>query len=158
VGHHLVAGLELERGETMGDHHVSERAVVHVVSGRVSIDASGGTVECTAGTLVTFAPGERHSVHAAENATLLGLLAPWPAAQHYTDAEAGHGSSLPPARPLLSSPRRAATPERTSLVCGGSGALGGAVVGAFLPARPVVAASWFGAPPGCELREGHQTP
>jgi quercetin dioxygenase-like cupin family protein len=80
----------------MGDHHVRERAVVHVVGGRVSIDASGETVECAAGTLVTFAPGERHSVHAAENATLLLLLAPWPASRHYTDAEASHAQRLPP--------------------------------------------------------------
>ncbi|HEY5660257.1 MAG TPA: cupin domain-containing protein [Gaiellaceae bacterium] len=88
--------VELESGETMGDHHVRERAVVHVVSGRVSIDASGETAECAAGTLVTFAPGERHSVHAAEKATLLLLLAPWPAARHYTDdAEAGHAQHLP---------------------------------------------------------------
>lgn len=88
--------VELESGETMGDHHVRERAVVHVVSGRVSIDASGETAECAAGTLVNFAPGERHSVHAAEKATLLLLLAPWPAARHYTDdAEAGHAQHLP---------------------------------------------------------------
>lgn len=88
--------VDLESGETMGDHHVRERAVVHVVSGRVSIDASGETAECAAGTLVTFAPGERHSVHAAEKATLLLLLAPWPAARHYTDdAEAGHAQHLP---------------------------------------------------------------
>ena len=89
--------IELERGETMGDHHVRERAVVHVVSGRVAIEASGENVECAAGTLLTFAPGERHSVHAAEHSTLLLLLAPWPAARHYTDdAEAGHAQQLPP--------------------------------------------------------------
>jgi hypothetical protein len=32
--------IELDCGETMGDHHVRERAVVQVVSGRVSIEAS----------------------------------------------------------------------------------------------------------------------
>jgi quercetin dioxygenase-like cupin family protein len=88
--------VELEPGETMGDHHVRERAVVHVVSGRVSIDASGETAECAAGTLVTFAPGERHSVHAAEETTLLLFLAPWPAAHHYSDdSEADHAQHLP---------------------------------------------------------------
>jgi quercetin dioxygenase-like cupin family protein len=92
-----MVAIELERGETMGDHHVRERAVVHVVRGRVALDASGERVECGAGTLVTFEPGERHSVHAAEDATLLLLLAPWPAASHYTDdAEAGHAQQLPP--------------------------------------------------------------
>lgn len=88
--------VELEAGETMGDHHVRERAVVHIVTGRISIDASGETAECAAGALVTFAPGERHSIRAAEKATLLLLLAPWPAAQHYGDgAEADHAQQLP---------------------------------------------------------------
>lgn len=88
--------VELESGQTMGDHHVRERAVVHIVSGRVSIDASGETAECPAGTVVTFAPGERHSVHAVEGSTLLLLLAPWPAAHHYSaDAEADHAQRLP---------------------------------------------------------------
>lgn len=88
--------VELESGETMGDHHVRERAVVHVISGRVSIDASGESAECPAGTVVTFAPGERHSVHAVEKSALLLLLAPWPAAQHYSDqAEADHAQHLP---------------------------------------------------------------
>ena len=88
--------VELEAGETMGDHHVRERAVVHVVTGRVSLDAHGETAECAAGALVTFAPGERHSVRAVEKATLLLLLAPWPAAHHYSDdAEAEHARHLP---------------------------------------------------------------
>jgi quercetin dioxygenase-like cupin family protein len=89
--------IELERGETMGNHHVRERAVLHVVSGRVAIEASGESVECAAGTLVTFAPDEPHSVSAHEDATLLLLLAAWPAARHYTDeAEAAHAQELPP--------------------------------------------------------------
>lgn len=88
--------VELTEGETMGDHHVRERAVVHVVHGRVAIDASAETAECAAGTLVTFAPGERHSVRALADTTLLLLLAPWPAAAHYTDeAEAARAQRLP---------------------------------------------------------------
>jgi quercetin dioxygenase-like cupin family protein len=82
--------VELDRDETMGDHHVRERAVVQVVSGRISIEASGERVECRAGTLVTFSPGERHGVHALEHSLLLLILAPWPAAEHYTDADAPH--------------------------------------------------------------------
>jgi quercetin dioxygenase-like cupin family protein len=87
--------VELKRGDTMGDHHVRERAVVQIVSGRVAIDAAGETSECAAGTLVTFDPGERHSVHALDDATLLLILAPWPAVHHYTDAEANHAQQLP---------------------------------------------------------------
>ena len=87
--------LELEDGDELGDHHVRERAVVSVVGGRVVIDASGEAVECGPGTVLTFDPGERHAVRAMEPSLLLLILAPWPAAEHYTDAEAGHAGQLP---------------------------------------------------------------
>jgi quercetin dioxygenase-like cupin family protein len=87
--------IELQRGESMGEHHVRERATVQVVSGRVTIEASGQAAECAAGTLVTFAPHERHSVHALEDTTLLLLIAPWPAADHYSDSETQHDQHLP---------------------------------------------------------------
>jgi quercetin dioxygenase-like cupin family protein len=87
--------VELEDDQEMGDHRVRERAVVHVVSGRVSIEASGVTATCGTGALVTFAPGERHSVRALEHSLLLLILAPWPAAEHYTEAEASHAQHLP---------------------------------------------------------------
>jgi quercetin dioxygenase-like cupin family protein len=87
--------LELGDGEELGDHHVRERAVVSVVSGRVVIDASGEAVECGPGTVLTFEPGERHSVRAIEHSLLLLILAPWPAAEHYTDAESGEVGHLP---------------------------------------------------------------
>ncbi|HEX6762760.1 MAG TPA: cupin domain-containing protein [Gaiellaceae bacterium] len=87
--------IELEPGETMGDHQVRERAVLHVVAGRVSIEASGETVECGAGTLVTFAPDERHSVRALDDAKLLLIVSPWPAAEHYSDAETQRAPHLP---------------------------------------------------------------
>ena len=87
--------VELEPGEAMGDHRVRERAVVHVVAGRVSIDVSGETAECGAATVVTFAPGEQHGVQALEHSLLLLILAPWPAAEHYTAAEAPYAQQLP---------------------------------------------------------------
>jgi quercetin dioxygenase-like cupin family protein len=87
--------VELEGGEEMGDHRVRERAVIHVVGGSVSIYASGVTAECGTGTLVTFAPGERHSLRALEHSLLLLILAPWPGAEHYTAAEAAHAQHLP---------------------------------------------------------------
>ena len=79
----------------MGDHHVRERAVVTVVSGRVVIDTAGEAVECAAGTVLTFDPEERHAVRAVEHSLLLLILAPWPAAEHYTDAEAEHAMHVP---------------------------------------------------------------
>lgn len=90
----LVA-LDLGRGEELSDHHVRERAVVHVISGRVAIDARGETVECDTGTLVTFDPGERHAIRGLEHARLLLVLAPWPAAARITVAEEPHAQHLP---------------------------------------------------------------
>jgi quercetin dioxygenase-like cupin family protein len=87
--------LDLDAGEELPDHHVRERAVVQVVSGRVAIDASDETVECDAGTLVPFDPGERHAVRGLEDARLLLVLSPWPAAGHNTTAEKPHTQHLP---------------------------------------------------------------
>jgi len=82
----LVA-LDLAAGDELPDHHVRERAVLQVISGRVAIDASGETAECDPGTLVTFDPGERHAVRGLDDARLLLVLAPWPAADRNTTAE-----------------------------------------------------------------------
>jgi quercetin dioxygenase-like cupin family protein len=80
----------------MGDHHVRERAVVQVVGGRIRVASSADTAECATGALLTFAPGERHSVQALEDAMLVLLLAPWPAARHYgDDTEAARAQELP---------------------------------------------------------------
>ena len=87
--------IELARGEEMGDHQVRERAIVQVASGRVEIEASGETAECGPGTLVAFDRREIHRVRALDDAMLLLVLAPWPAAEHYTDAETAHVQDLP---------------------------------------------------------------
>jgi quercetin dioxygenase-like cupin family protein len=87
--------IDLQRGEELGDHQVRERAVVEVIAGRVSIECSGEIVECETGTLVTFEPGEHHTVRALADARLLLLLAPWPAAKLTTESGKGHGQHLP---------------------------------------------------------------
>ncbi len=87
--------VDVSKGEALGDHRVRERAVVEVVTGRVVIESSGETAECDAGTLITFAPGEQHRVQALADSRLLLMLAPWPAAEHYTEAEHGHDDHLP---------------------------------------------------------------
>jgi quercetin dioxygenase-like cupin family protein len=105
----LVA-LDLRSGEHLPDHHVRERAVVQVISGRVAVDASDETVECEAGTLMTFDPGERHALRGLEDARLLLMLAPWPAAGHNAATEAPHDQRLPAnatAEPLDSPPSAA---------------------------------------------------
>lgn len=96
----------------MGDHQVRERAVVEVVAGRVSIESSGEIAECEAGTLVTFDPGEHHTVRALADSRLLLVLAPWPAAKHYTEAEKGHAQHLPANAAAEPIPSFDTTPER----------------------------------------------
>ncbi len=76
--------IDLRCGEEMGDHRVRERALVHVLTGRVAVQAEGGAVECAAGTLVTFEPGEVHALQGLEDTRLLLVLAPWPAEGHET--------------------------------------------------------------------------
>ena len=63
--------------------------------GRVAIEASGERAECSAGTLVAFDRGERHSVQALDDSVLLLVLAPWPAREHYAEAEAAQPQHLP---------------------------------------------------------------
>jgi quercetin dioxygenase-like cupin family protein len=85
-----VVVIDLTSGEELGDHHVRERAVVEVISGSVSIELTGEAVDCDAGTVVTFEPGERHAVRALADARLLLVLAPWPKAGHYSEGEPAH--------------------------------------------------------------------
>lgn len=88
--------VELRAGDEMGDHRVRERSVVQVVAGRTTIESGDGPVECGAGALVMLEPGERHSVRAHEDSTLLLLLAPWPAPEHYDEVERTDAQHLPP--------------------------------------------------------------
>jgi|SRR3954447_3562114 redox-sensitive bicupin YhaK (pirin superfamily) len=83
--------IDLRAGEQLGEHSVHERAVLQVVSGQVSI----GGQECEAGTLVMFAPNERHAVAALSDARLLLLLAPWPGQGHYADGVAVDAGRTP---------------------------------------------------------------
>lgn len=87
--------IDLQAGEEMGDHQVRERAVVQVVSGRVSLAVGGHETVCEPGTLATFAPGERHAVRALEASRVLLLLAPWPAEGHFQSGEDADPERLP---------------------------------------------------------------
>lgn len=90
-----VVVIDLERGGEIGEHQVRERAVVEVVDGTVTIESAGERVDCPAGTLVTFDPGESHAVRALDDARLLLVLAPWPAAGHDLSSEEGRDARLP---------------------------------------------------------------
>jgi quercetin dioxygenase-like cupin family protein len=87
--------IDLEGGEELGDHRVRERAVVEVLAGRVSIECAEETVEGETGMLVTFDPGEHHTVRALADTQLLLILAPWPAAEDETGSQAAHTQHLP---------------------------------------------------------------
>ena len=75
--------IRLAPGEELGDHQVRERAWLVVVEGAARIEAGGGAVEAGPATLLTFEPGERHSVTSEGGARIVMILSPWPGEGHY---------------------------------------------------------------------------
>jgi len=75
--------IRLAPGQELGDHQVHERASLVVVRGSAHIEAGADAVEAGPNTLLTFEPGERHSVASADSAQILLILAPWPGEGHY---------------------------------------------------------------------------
>jgi quercetin dioxygenase-like cupin family protein len=95
--------IDLRDGEQLGEHSVHERAVLQVVGGRVSVAAGAETATCEPGTLITFAPGERHAVTANGDARVLLMLSPWPGSGHFPDGAEVDSGRMPAnatARPL----------------------------------------------------------
>lgn len=80
--------IRLEAGQALDDHQVRERAWLVVVDGEAEIRSGDDVVRGGAGTLATFAPGERHAVSSETGARVLLLLAPWPGDGHYLEGEA----------------------------------------------------------------------
>jgi quercetin dioxygenase-like cupin family protein len=75
--------IRLAPGQELGDHQVRERAWLTVVEGAVRIEAGDDVVEAGPATLLTFEPGERHSVASERGARIVLILSPWPGAGHY---------------------------------------------------------------------------
>jgi quercetin dioxygenase-like cupin family protein len=75
--------IGLDPGQQLGVHEVRERAWLTVLDGSVVVEADETRMEAGAGTLLTFEPGERHSVHSTTGARLLLLLTSWPGPGHY---------------------------------------------------------------------------
>jgi quercetin dioxygenase-like cupin family protein len=75
--------IRLAPGEELGDHQVRERAWLTVVEGTARIEAGGDVVEAKPATLLTFEPGERHSVASEGGARIVMILSPWPGEGHY---------------------------------------------------------------------------
>lgn len=83
VGAARVVAIELPAGEELQEHEVHEHAWLHVHRGAVELaDAGGATRTAGAGALAHWAPQERHTVRATEDARLVLILAPWPGPGH----------------------------------------------------------------------------
>lgn len=74
--------LDLPAGEMLQQHQVHEGAWLVVLDGEIIVTTDTQVVEARPGTLVHFAPQERHEVKALTNARLLLLLTPWPGSGH----------------------------------------------------------------------------
>ncbi|MBO0767447.1 MAG: cupin domain-containing protein [Solirubrobacterales bacterium] len=74
--------LEIPAGESLQEHQVHEHAWVTVLSGQVEVTSAEQTVSGGTGLMFSFAPSERHAVHAREDTRLLLILTPWPGDGH----------------------------------------------------------------------------
>jgi quercetin dioxygenase-like cupin family protein len=79
--------IALSPGQELGDHQVKERMFLVVVDGTITVDGGGDSKECGVGSLLTFAPNERHAVRSERGARILMLLAPWPGEGHFYAGE-----------------------------------------------------------------------
>jgi quercetin dioxygenase-like cupin family protein len=87
--------IDLNEGDELGAHRLHEHAVVEVVSGRLGLTLAEGEVECDAGMLMTFEPGETRKVRALEPSRLLLLLTPWPGKGHFRESEDADPARMP---------------------------------------------------------------
>ena len=87
--------IDLNAGDELGDHRLHESALVDVVAGSVSLEMDGREVECAAGTLLSFAPGETRSLRALEPSRILLLLSPWPGDGHFPPGEDADPARMP---------------------------------------------------------------
>jgi quercetin dioxygenase-like cupin family protein len=76
--------IVLQPGQELGEHQVKENAWVTVVEGELDVECAGARETGGPGTFMRFDPGERHTLRSAKGARVLLLLAPWPAADHYS--------------------------------------------------------------------------
>ena len=92
-GESRVVLMELQPGQELGDHQVTEAALLLVVQGRVHVAAGDASVDAGPGELFRFDPNERHSVTSADGARLLLTFSPWPGEGHYRGDETRSGAA-----------------------------------------------------------------
>ena len=75
--------IRLLAGEDLQEHEVHEHAWLHVHEGSVEVvDDAGKSTRAGTGSLVHWAPRERHTVKGVDDALLVLVLAPWPGPGH----------------------------------------------------------------------------
>jgi quercetin dioxygenase-like cupin family protein len=77
-----VIALALHENEFLSDHQVHEHAWVSVLDGTLEVSSGSDRRDVGRGSLIHFAPGERHEVRATTDTRILLLLAPWPGDGH----------------------------------------------------------------------------
>jgi quercetin dioxygenase-like cupin family protein len=75
--------IVLQPGQALGDHQVKENTWATVLEGSVEISTADSSLAGGPGTMVRFAPDERHALRSETGARVLLLLAPWPGEGHY---------------------------------------------------------------------------
>jgi len=68
--------------DRLQEHEVHEHAWLHVHRGAVELSDGEGQTRAGSGSLVHWAPQERYTVTAVEDALLALILAPWPGPGH----------------------------------------------------------------------------
>ena len=91
-GESRVVLIELQPGQELGDHQVTEAALLLVVQGRVHVAAGDASVDAGPGELFRFDPKERRTVTSETGARLLLTFSPWPGEGHYR-GEAEHSGA-----------------------------------------------------------------
>jgi quercetin dioxygenase-like cupin family protein len=92
-GESRVVLITLEPGQKLGDHEVTEAALLLVVSGEARVEAGGDVVAAAAGDLLRFEPAERRTVSTETGARILLTLSPWPGVGHYRGGDERAGST-----------------------------------------------------------------
>ena len=77
--------VNLPAGDQLQEHETREHCYLVVIAGEVEVDQDGQSVTAGPGFVAHFADHEEREIRAKSDARFLMVLAPWPAADHYTE-------------------------------------------------------------------------